>query len=51
MNQQQGMKISWSVFARDAKTETAWIQEIRKFQKMVGGALGNSVYSSQESLG
>ena len=41
----------WSVFARDTKTETAWIQEIRKYQKKVSGALGSSVYSSQESLG
>ena len=42
---------SWSIFARDVKTETAWIQEIRKFQKMVGNALGSSVFSSKESLG
>lgn len=42
---------NWSVFARDVKTETAWIQEIRKFQKMVGAALGGSVFSSKESLG
>ncbi len=42
---------NWSVFARDVKTETAWIQEIKKHQKMVGGALGNGVYSSQETLG
>jgi sigma-B regulation protein RsbU (phosphoserine phosphatase) len=42
---------SWSVFARDAKTESAWVKEVRKFQKMVGGALGSSVFSSQESLG
>jgi len=53
MNQQgknNSMK-SWSVFARDVKTETTWVQEIRKFQKMVGAALGSSVYSSKESLG
>lgn len=42
---------SWSVFARDAKTETAWVKDVRKFQKMVGDALGSSVFSSQESLG
>jgi len=45
------MMKSWSVFARDVKTETTWIKEIKKFQKMVGGALGGSVFSSQESLG
>ncbi len=42
---------NWSVFARDVTTETSWIKEVRKFQKMVGTALGNSVFSSQESLG
>lgn len=51
MSQNDQNKKSWSVFARDVKTETAWVQEIKKFQKMVGGALGSSVFSSQESLG
>lgn len=53
MNQHDGdnNRKSWSVFARDVKTETAWIKEIKKYQKLVGGALGSSVFSSQESLG
>ncbi len=53
MNQsgKNSMMKNWSVFGRDAKTETAWIQEIKKYQKRVGSALGNSVFSSKESLG
>lgn len=53
MNQHDGNsnQKNWSVFARDVKTETAWIQQIKKLQKQVGRALGNSVFSSQESLG
>jgi len=42
---------SWSVFARDAETENSWVREIRKYQKMVGKALGKDVYHSKEALG